>query len=150
MAYIADDATPADANYSVTGVLTAVSLVNNAAATYIGGRFTAASYDGYVCGFVGNSGGSGAGVWRLRKYTAGVVSSLASDSATTLTLSQNYTVVLTMNGTSIGCTVDGVAIAGSPVTDSTHSATGFPIVAHDVTVAGATTGTHIDNIQAND
>lgn len=127
---------PSPANYYVEAVLSFVSTIAGDNVGVIG-RASAVANTYYMARW-NQSGG-----WQLYSNVAGSFTQLGSTVADTFT-SGEKTVRLTMNGTTISMSVDGVTIIS--VTDA-NIATGRPGVRFG-TIQTSTTGIHISSIQA--
>lgn len=141
---------PADADYSVEMDMYTRSLVTGTQSTYIGARWATATVDGYVCGFLGDSGSSGTGNWNLGKFVSNSLSNIATPVPVTLVTATHYIIKLSVSGSTISCSLNGVQISGFSVTDTSHSAAGRAAFRFGGSASSNTLRNHIDYIHASD
>lgn len=111
---VLDTLTPSSANYSVGETFT---IANTSDQLAVFGRASNSANTNYVCLYTGS------GHINLYSQVAGSATLLLSVSFT-WSAAATHIVTLSMTGTSIGCAIDGVAISGSPVTNSAVTGVG--------------------------
>lgn len=132
---------PTNANYTVEADVKYLAGVNG----HIGvmGRVDTSATTFYLCRYY-----SVDGQWQLYKFVAGTATKLGFTAASPV-ITTNYHVKLTMNGTAIDCSVDGVSKASA--TDSSITAAGKAGVrSGSASTVNDTNGPELDNFAATD
>lgn len=140
--------TPTNANYTVEADLKWLGTINGSGhGPGIIGRVNTGATTFYMCRY---SEGISFDGWQLYKFVSGTATQIGSNSSQGLTAGTTYHMKLTMNGTAIDCSVDGVSKASG--TDSSITAAGkagFRLFGGSGTTDD-TNGVELDNFTATD
>jgi len=134
---------PASPNYKVSGGLTLLSILANNSLGVVGRVQPTATM--YFARWLDATTG-----WQLYKIVAGVTTLKGSSTTPSFSAGQSKTLTLVMDDDQISVEVDGTTIIG-PVTDTAIPDAGYAGVRGSSSVAStATTGMHMDWVQAED